>query len=272
MIHRALQRQQAKPESERARVALVLDEARMVATPTVERMLSMDRSAGIEIASAWQFSEQIRARDVRAGMLALHRNLAVFACGQADARELSDLLLDLHDDRLSGEPAERERHPFAPDALTNMPVHHAAAKLVVRGSKVAPFTYETPPMPRSPSGSPTTSPASAPTRSLPRGVGRAGGVESDAGSALASDLWDEGPAEAGSADLRTGRRRSATERASLRGAMRLRGTAPERTMRPASGRSRRRRRSGQPPRRRVPAGPSPGRPRPRSPPRLGPRR
>ena len=67
MIQIAPRRQQARPEAERARVALVLDEARMVATPTLERMLSMDRSAGIEVASAWQFSEQIRARDCPRG-------------------------------------------------------------------------------------------------------------------------------------------------------------------------------------------------------------
>ena len=79
-------------------------------------------------------------------MLALHRNLAAVACGQADARESADPFSISHDDRLSGEPAERERHPFAPDALTNMPVHHAAAKLLAHGSKVAPFADETPPM------------------------------------------------------------------------------------------------------------------------------
>ena len=117
----------------------------------------------------------------------------MFACGQADARELSDLFSISHDDRLSGEPAERERHPFAPDALTNMPVHHAAAKLLAHGSKVAPFAYETPPMREDPGRSPhDLASQRAAGGHYPEAWGVPDGFESDAGSALASDLWEEG--------------------------------------------------------------------------------
>ena len=50
----ALSDQQQKPEAERVRVALKVDEAHLLLSPTFARMLAMHRSAGLEAMCAWQ--------------------------------------------------------------------------------------------------------------------------------------------------------------------------------------------------------------------------
>jgi protein involved in plasmid replication-relaxation len=143
MVHRALIRQQELPEDERARLALKVDEAHLLFSPTFARMLAMDRSAGLECMAAWQSLSQIENRDLRAVILDLLRHHFVFSVGPDDARELSNVLQTVYADVQRDDQAARARARISPDALMHMPNYHAACSWIVAGARVPSFLATT---------------------------------------------------------------------------------------------------------------------------------
>ena len=146
MVHRALLRQQSLPERERAKVALFVDEAHMLFSGTFEQMLSMDRSAGLECVAAWQSLSQIEDRPLRSSILNLLRHKCVFSTSDEDARALATAMQTAFADVVRDDREARLRTRIAPDALINLPNHHAACSWLSAGARAMPFIARTLPM------------------------------------------------------------------------------------------------------------------------------
>ena len=124
MVHRALIRQQELPEQERARVALKVDEAHLLFSPTFARMLAMDRSAGLECVAAWQSLGQIEDRQLRSVILNLLRHRFVFSVADDDARAARRHAPDRlrrRDPRRPGRPPAHAHLPRRADAPAELP-------------------------------------------------------------------------------------------------------------------------------------------------------
>jgi Replication-relaxation len=146
MVHRALIRQQELPEPERARVALKVDEAHLLFSPTFARMLAMDRSAGLECVAAWQSLGQIDDRQLRSVILNLLRHRFVFSVADDDARQLADMLQTVYADVMRDDQPARQRTRISPDALMHLPNFHAACSWIAGGARVPSFIAQTLPM------------------------------------------------------------------------------------------------------------------------------
>jgi hypothetical protein len=146
MVHRALIRQQEVPEVERARVALKVDEAHLLFSPTFARMLAMDRSAGLECVAAWQSLGQIEDRQLRSVILNLLRHRFVFSVADEDARALADMLQTVYADVIRDDQPARQRTRISPDALMHLPNYHAACSWLANGARVGSFVGQTLPM------------------------------------------------------------------------------------------------------------------------------
>ena len=147
LVHRAIQAQQALPEPERRRVALYVDEAHNVLTPTVATMLAEGRSAGLEACFAWQYSAQVRDELVRSGVRSLLQSISIFRMREMeDARSLAGLAMDVYSDRISVDHEEQERLRFSADDIVRLPVHTAINLWVARGTPRAGFVARTLPM------------------------------------------------------------------------------------------------------------------------------
>jgi hypothetical protein len=143
MVHRALIRQQELPEPERARVALKVDEAHLLFSPTFARMLAMDRSAGLECVAAWQSLGQIDDRQLRSVILNLLRHRFVFSVADDDARQLADMLQTVYADVIRDDQPARRRTRISPDALMHLPNYHAACSWIAGGARVGSFIAQT---------------------------------------------------------------------------------------------------------------------------------
>jgi Replication-relaxation len=146
MVHRALIRQQELSEPERARVALKVDEAHLLFSPTFARMLAMDRSAGLECVAAWQSLGQIEDRQLCSVILNLLRHRFVFSVADDDARQLADMLQTVYADVMRDDQPARQRTRISPDALMHLPNYHAACSWIAGGARVPSFIAETLPM------------------------------------------------------------------------------------------------------------------------------
>src|SRR4051794_41294358 len=73
----ALSDQQQKPPRERVRVALKVDEAHLLLTPTFARMLAAHRSASLEAMCAWQQQSHIKDLAIRQATTNLLQNRLV---------------------------------------------------------------------------------------------------------------------------------------------------------------------------------------------------
>jgi hypothetical protein len=147
LVHRAIQAQQALPEQQRRRVALYVDEAHNVLTPSVATMLAEGRSAGLEACFAWQYSAQVRDELVRSGVRSLLQSISVFRMRELDdARSLAGLAMDVYSDRISVDQDEQERLRFSADDIIRLPVHTAINLWVARGTPRAGFVARTLPM------------------------------------------------------------------------------------------------------------------------------
>jgi TraM recognition site of TraD and TraG len=147
LVHRAIQAQQVLPEPDRRRVALYVDEAHNVLTPTVATMLAEGRSAGLEACFAWQYSAQIRDELVRSGVRSLLQSISIFRMREMeDARSLAGLAMDIYSDRISVDNEEQERLRFSADDIVRLPVHTAINLWVARGTPRAGFVARTLPM------------------------------------------------------------------------------------------------------------------------------
>jgi hypothetical protein len=146
LVHRAIQAQQALPEPDRRRVALYVDEAHNVLTPTVATMLAEGRSAGLEACFAWQ-SAQIRDELVRSGVRSLLQSISIFRMREMeDARSLAGLAMDVYSDRISVDQEEQQRLRFSADDIIHLPAHTAIHIWVARGTPRPAFVASTLPM------------------------------------------------------------------------------------------------------------------------------
>jgi hypothetical protein len=147
LLHRTLQAQQDAAEADRPAVSLLIDEAHNVLTPSVARMLSEGRSAGLEAVFAWQYSAQIRDEVIRSGVRSLLQSISIFRMREIeDARSLAGLAMEVYSDRISIEQEEQERLRFSPDDVLRLPVHHAINVWIASGVPRAGFVAQTLPM------------------------------------------------------------------------------------------------------------------------------
>jgi hypothetical protein len=147
LLHRTIQAQQHVDEADRPAVSLLIDEAHNVLTPSVARMLSEGRSAGLEAVFAWQYSAQIRDDVIRSGVRSLLQSISIFRMREIeDARSLAGLAMEIYSDRISIDQEEQERLRFSPDDVLRLPVHHAINVWIADGVPRAGFVAQTLPM------------------------------------------------------------------------------------------------------------------------------
>jgi hypothetical protein len=147
LLHRAIQAQQGRPDDERGRVSLLIDEAHNVLTSSVAKMLAEGRSAGLEAVFAWQYSAQIRDEVIRSGVRSLLQSISIFRMRELDdARALAGLAMDIYSDRISIDQQEQERLRFSADDIIHLPVHTAINLWVARGTPRSAFVAGTLPM------------------------------------------------------------------------------------------------------------------------------
>jgi hypothetical protein len=140
----ALSDQQQKPAAERVRVALKVDEAHLLLTPTFARMLAVHRSAGLEAMCAWQQLSQINDLAVRQATTNLLQNRFVFRMNNPDdARAEIGVMMNAYADVLHGTREAREVTRFQPDMLVNLDVHHALCSWIAQGRRAAAFVGRT---------------------------------------------------------------------------------------------------------------------------------
>src|SRR3954447_18189079 len=140
----ALSDQQQKPALDRVRVALKLDEAHLLLTPTFARMLAVHRSAGLEAMCAWQQLSQISDLAVREATTNLLQNRFVFRMNNPeDARAEIAVMMSAYADAHRGTREARELTRFQPDMLVNLDVYHALCSWVADGRRANAFVGRT---------------------------------------------------------------------------------------------------------------------------------
>ena len=144
LLHRAVQAQQRHKSADRRRVALFVDEAHNVLTPSVATMLAEGRSAGLEATFAWQYSAQIIDEVIRSGVRSLLQSISLFRMREMeDARSLAGLAMEVYSDRITVEQEEQERLRFSADDILRLPVHHAINLWVAGGRPRSGFVART---------------------------------------------------------------------------------------------------------------------------------
>jgi hypothetical protein len=147
MLYGALQRQQHLPEAERVRVAVKVDEAHLIMNESFANALATLRSAGLEVVAAWQYGEQIQDPKIRAGLMSLLRQRCMFSMGEsADAREMSEIVMNVYVDLIKDDPVSRGRVRLTPDVIYNLPNHHALCSWISRGARQPGFIAQTMPL------------------------------------------------------------------------------------------------------------------------------
>jgi hypothetical protein len=148
LIHQAMKQQQRLAESERVRVCLKVDEAHLVLTPSFATMLALHRAAGpLEVAAAWQYTEQVEDSAIRAGLKSLLRSRSMFSMGEvSDAREHAEVAMEVYSDLIRSERDDRERMRFGPDDIVRLPTFAAMNSWVAQGARQSAFFAETLPI------------------------------------------------------------------------------------------------------------------------------
>ena len=140
----ALSDQQQKPAAERVRVALKVDEAHLLLSPTFARMLAVHRTAGLEAMCAWQQLSQIKDLAVREATTNLLQNRFVFRMNNPeDARAEIGVMLSAYADAHRGTREAREATRFQPDMLVNLDVFYALCSWVAGGRRADAFLGHT---------------------------------------------------------------------------------------------------------------------------------
>jgi hypothetical protein len=144
LVQRALQRQQRAAADDRRKVALYVDEAHNVLTPSVARMLAEGRSAGLEPTFAWQYNAQIVDQVVRSGVRSLLQSVSLFRMREIeDARSMAGLAMQVYTDRIGLDPEEQSRLRFSVDDVLAQPSHHCINLWLAGGQPQAAFSAET---------------------------------------------------------------------------------------------------------------------------------
>jgi hypothetical protein len=140
----ALSDQQGKPEQQRVRVALKVDEAHLLFSTTFARMLAVHRTAGLEAMCAWQQRSQITDPAVREATTNLLQNRFAFRTNNADdALAEIGVMMSAYATVLHGTREARDATRVQPDMLINLDVHHALCSWIAGGRRTSTFVGRT---------------------------------------------------------------------------------------------------------------------------------
>jgi hypothetical protein len=149
LIHRAILAQQKLPSDERARVAVIGDDAGNLFSPTIARMMEHDRSAGLDIALGWQHGGQMTPELAQA-IDALANSRFYLRSAEEDAKRAVNRLNPAFVERRSGQLGELQRARVEVNQLTGLDINHAIAVLQAGKRLSASFTVQTIPWRRDP--------------------------------------------------------------------------------------------------------------------------
>jgi hypothetical protein len=149
LVHRAILAQQKLPEDERARVAVIIDDAGALLTPTVARMMEHDRSAGLDLVLGWQHGGQMTP-EIRQAVDALCNSRFYLRSDEESARSAINRLNPTFEERISGGLAELKRTRVEVNQLTGLDINHAIAVLQAGKTLSNSFTVVTIPWQRDP--------------------------------------------------------------------------------------------------------------------------
>lgn len=160
MLHSRLQRQVRLPETDRPRVALLVDEAHYVASAeNVVDQIATHRAAGLDVAFGMQYLAQLGAgsqvqEKIRKGVMNLLQSRFLFRLGDAqDAEEATRIAMAVYSTMIRDDPDSRGRMRVTPEQILNLPNHFCLASWIANGARAPSFIGETYPFPA------TTSPA-----------------------------------------------------------------------------------------------------------------
>lgn len=149
LLHRAILAQQSLPEDERARVAVIGDDAGYLFSPTIARMMEHDRSAGLDMALGWQHGGQV-SPELALAIDGLCNSRIYLRSAEEDARRVVNRLNPAYEDRMTAVAPELRRKRVEVNQLTSLEVNHAIAVLQAGKSLSNSFTVETLPWVRDP--------------------------------------------------------------------------------------------------------------------------
>jgi intein/homing endonuclease len=160
MLHSQLQRQVRLPETDRPRVALLVDEAHYVASAeNVVDQIATHRAAGLDVTFGMQYLAQLGAgsqvqEKIRKGVINLLQSRFLFRLGDAqDAEEVTRIAMAVYSTMIRDDPDSRGRMRVTPEQILNLPNHFCLASWIANGARAPSFIGETYPFPA------TTSPA-----------------------------------------------------------------------------------------------------------------
>lgn len=148
LVQRMLHQQQTiADERQRSSVALVIDEMHQLLGPVFARMLAEARSAGVEVAGALQYTDQIEDETVRSGVESLLQSVFITRTRKfEDARRFAALALTVYSDAIRGEIEDQNRLVIDPLDIINMQVHRALGLCLADQNPQPPFTGDTIPV------------------------------------------------------------------------------------------------------------------------------
>jgi len=149
MIHRSIMSQQKLPEDERARVAVIGDDAGNLFSPTIARMMEDDRSAGLDLALGWQHGGQTPPELAQA-LDALANSRFYLRSSEADAERAINRLNPAYMERRNGDLGELKRTRVEINQMTGLDIYHALAVLQTGMTLSSSFTVRTIPWERDP--------------------------------------------------------------------------------------------------------------------------
>lgn len=147
LLHRAILGQQRLPEDERARVAVVGDDAHYLFSPTIARMMEHDRSAGLDMALGWQHGGQV-SPELAMAIDGLCNSRIYLRSADEDARRIINRLNPAYEDRIASTVPELRRKRVEVNQLTGLDKHYGVAVLQAGSGLSSSFTIRTIPWER----------------------------------------------------------------------------------------------------------------------------
>lgn len=149
LIHRSIMAQQKLPEDERARVAVIGDDAGNLFSPTIAKMMEDDRAAGLDFAVGWQHGGQMTPELAQA-IDALCSSRFYLRSSEVDAERAINRLNPAYMERRNGDLGELKRTRVEVNQLTGLDINHAIAVLQAGKTLSNSFTVVTIPWERDP--------------------------------------------------------------------------------------------------------------------------
>jgi hypothetical protein len=147
LIQRALHQMQRVEAEQRVQAALVIDEAHNVFIPAFSTLLAEGRSGGLEVAAAFQYTDQIADESVRAGVRSLLQNVSIFRQRDfQDARAAAALAMEVFQDNISGDIEDQRRIRIDPIDIVQQPNYRAVNLWLANGVPQPAATASTQPM------------------------------------------------------------------------------------------------------------------------------